>query len=159
MWRKRTRYLAALFTLALVGAAVSWVSRTTATASAAPAITGLHVSGNHIVNSAGQTVTLWGVNRSGGEFECVPHQGFGAGTTVFDGPVDDASIASIASWAGVNAVRIPLNEDCWMAHSNVPAALAGANYQAAVVGFVNRLHAHGLVAELDLHWTDGIYKG
>src|SRR5947199_9818201 len=69
MWQKRSRYLLALLTLALLGAGAGWVARTTTTASAAPAITGLHVSGNKIVNSAGQTVTLWGVNRSGGEFE------------------------------------------------------------------------------------------
>ena len=112
----------------------------------------LHVSGNKLVNQAGTTVRLLGVNRSGGEFACIQGTGF------WDGPMDDASVAAIASWR-VNAVRVPLNEDCWLGLSNVPAAYGGANYQAAVKAYVALLHAHGLVAILDLHWTDGVYTG
>jgi endoglucanase len=112
----------------------------------------LHVSGNKIVNQNGTTIRLLGVNRSGGEFACVQGSGF------WDGPMDDASVAAIASWK-VNAVRVPLNEDCWLGLSNVPAAYAGAAYQQAVKAYVAILHAHGLVAILDLHWTDGVYTG
>jgi len=155
---RRRLWLLALPALALLIAAASWVARTPTPASAAVSIAGLHVSGNHLVNSAGQTVTLWGVNRSGGEYSCVPHSGFPAGG-IFDGPMDNAAVTSIASWAGVNAVRVPLNEDCWLSHSNVPAADAGQNYISAVQTYVNLLHQHGLVAILDLHWTDGVYTG
>jgi endoglucanase len=112
----------------------------------------LHVSGNKIVNSGGTAIRLLGVNRSGGEFACVQGTGF------WDGPMDDASVAAIATWK-VNAVRVPLNEDCWLGLSNVPAQFAGANYQQAVKAYVALLHAHGLVAILDLHWTDGVYTG
>jgi len=54
---------------------------------------------------------------------------------------------------------VPLNEGCWNAESYVNAAYAGANYQQAVVQYVNLLNANGIVAILDLHWTDGLYTG
>jgi hypothetical protein len=160
MWRNRRRtWLVVVPLVALLVATAAWVSGTPSTVSAAPAITGLHVSGNHLVNSAGQTVTLWGVNRSGGEYSCIPHGSpTSVPSSVFDGPVDGTATAAIASWAGVNAVRVPLNEDCWLARSNVPAAFAGANYISAVQTYVSTLHSHGLVAILDLHWTDGLYN-
>jgi Cellulase (glycosyl hydrolase family 5) len=160
MWRNRTRsWLVVVPLLALLSAGAAWVSRTPTTVSAAPAITGLKVSGNHLVNSAGQTVTLWGVNRSGGEYSCIPHGSPpSVPGSVFDGPVDSNATAAIAGWAGVNAVRVPLNEDCWLAKPNIPAAFAGANYISAVQTYVNTLHEHGLVAILDLHWTDGLYN-
>jgi endoglucanase len=112
----------------------------------------LHVSGNKLVTSTGAAWTPHGVNRSGGEYECV--QGYG----VWDGPTDQASINAIKSW-NANAVRVPLNEACWNGESYVPAADSGANYQNAVKSFVNLLNANGLVAILDLHWTDGTYTG
>lgn len=47
----------------ILASAVSFVPASAATPAA---IQGLHVSGNKIVNTAGQTVRLFGVNRSGG---------------------------------------------------------------------------------------------
>ena len=159
MWRNRRRYwLLVLPALALLSAGAGWASLKPTNVSAAVSISGLHVSGNKLVNSSGQTVTLWGVNRSGGEYSCVPHSGFAA-SGIFDGPMDSNAVASIAGWAGVNAVRVPLNEDCWLSHSNVPAQFAGQNYISAVQTYVSILHQHGLVAILDLHWTDGVYTG
>src|SRR5258708_4358072 len=102
----------------------------------AAAASTLSVAGNHLVDN-GNVVILRGVNRSGGEYAC--YQGFG----FFDGPVDDASIAAIASW-GTNVVRVPFNEDCGLGINGFPAAFSGANYRAAVTGFVTRLRAHGL---------------
>ncbi|MFC0439875.1 cellulase family glycosylhydrolase [Kutzneria buriramensis] len=112
----------------------------------------LRVSGNHFVDADGKTVTLHGVNRSGAEFACVQGNG------IFDGPVDAASVAAIKSWH-VNAVRVPLNEDCWLALSDVKPPYAGATYQSAIKDYVNLLHQNGLVAILDLHWTHGQYTG
>jgi hypothetical protein len=122
---------------------------------------GLHVSGNQLMDAGNNPVVLWGANRSGAEYACVPHPFNGtipAPTGIFDGPMDDTAVAAIASWGGVNAVRVPLNQDCWMAHSNIPPAFAGANYIAAIQTYVATLHRHGLVAILDLHWTDGVYN-
>lgn len=112
----------------------------------------LHVSGNKLVDSAGATRRLLGVNRSGGEFMCVQGYGF------FDGPVDDASVKAIADWKA-NTVRIPLNEECWLGLSNIKPEYAGANYIAAVKDLVSKVEAHGMTPVLDLHWTYGQYTG
>ena len=113
----------------------------------------LHVSGNKLVNANGSTVVLHGVNRSGTEYKCVQ------GTAIFDGPNDQASITAIKSWGPVNAVRVPLNEACWNAESYVNSADAGANYINAIKSYVSLLNSNGIVAILDLHWTDGTYTG
>ncbi len=128
----------------IVGAQVYTPSR--ADASAPPAISGLHVQGNKLVNGAGQAVVLHGVDRSGTEYACI--QGWG----LFDGPSDAASVQAIARWH-VNAVRVPLNEDCWLGINGAPSAYAGATYQQAIAAYVNLLNQNGLVAILDLHWT------
>jgi endoglucanase len=112
----------------------------------------LHVSGNHLVNASGSPVVLHGIDRSGTEYACVQGNG------IFDGPSDQASITAMKSW-GVNAVRVPLNEACWNAESYVDSAYAGANYQSAIENYVNLLNENGIVAILDLHWTDGLYTG
>jgi aryl-phospho-beta-D-glucosidase BglC (GH1 family) len=80
------------------------------------------------------------------------------GAGIFDGPATDASIQTMKSY-GINAVRVPLNEGCWNGDSFVKAAYAGATYRQAVTEYVNRLTAAGMVAVVDLHWTDGVYTG
>lgn len=117
-----------------------------ALAPAASAAGAIHVRGNQLVDGAGKPVRLLGVNRSGAEYACVQGWGF------MDGPSDAASIRAIAAWH-VNAVRVPLNEDCWLGIGGVKPRYAGANYRAFVHGFVRRLHAAGLTVILDLHWN------
>lgn len=112
----------------------------------------LRASGNKLVDENGTTRRLLGVNRSGGEFMCV--QGYG----IFDGPVDDASVKAIADWK-VNAVRIPLNEECWLGLSHIDPAYGGTNYIAAVKALVARLEAHGITPIVELHWSHGTYTG
>ena len=58
----------------------------------------------------------------------------------------------MATWH-INAVRVPLNEDCWLGINGVNAAYSGANYQNAIINYVNLLNANGLLAILDLHWN------
>ncbi|MEU6958844.1 glycoside hydrolase family 5 protein [Streptomyces chrestomyceticus] len=112
----------------------------------------LRVEGNRFVDRAGTPRRLLGVNRSGAEFSCVQGRG------IFDGPVDDASVAAIAGW-GANTVRIPLNEECWLGTSNIDPRYAGAAYTSAVRDYVRRLTAHGLTPVLELHWSHGRYTG
>ncbi|AGP57633.1 endo-1,4-beta-glucanase [Streptomyces rapamycinicus NRRL 5491] len=112
----------------------------------------LRASGNKLVDENGATRRLLGVNRSGGEFMCVQGRG------IFDGPVDDAAVKAIADWKA-NAVRIPLNEECWLGLSHIDAAYGGANYIAAVKAFVARLEAHGITPVVELHWSHGRYTG
>jgi len=113
----------------------------------------LHVSGNKLVDATGAQVVLHGVNRSGAEYACVQGWGF------FDGPVDEASLLAMKSWTHITAVRVPVNDACWNAESYVNATYAGTNYINAVKSYVNLLNANGMVAILDLHWTDGLYTG
>jgi hypothetical protein len=106
----------------------------------------LHTVGNRIYDNA-TPVVLTGVNRAGTEYACVH------GTGIFDGPSDAASVRGIKSWAGVNAVRIPLNEDCWLGLNGVPSQYAAANYQSAIARYVTHLLENGLYPILDLHWS------
>jgi hypothetical protein len=106
----------------------------------------LTVKGNHLVDQSGAPWTARGVNRSGTEYACIQGWGF------FDGPSDDASIAAIAAWH-TNAVRVPLNEDCWLNINGVNPSYGGANYINAIHDDVTRLNNAGLVAILELHWS------
>lgn len=117
-----------------------------APAPAAVVPSGLHVAGNRLLTGAGAEVVLRGVNRSGTEYACI--QGWG----IFDGPSDTASIRAMASWR-ISAVRVPLNEDCWLGINGADPAYSGTNYRSAIKSYVKRLHQVGLVAILDLHWT------
>ena len=76
------------------------------------------IQGNHFVNGAGQTIRLLGVNHPSSEYACV--DGFGYN----DGHQDDADAAAIASW-NANAVRVPLNEDCWLGINGQPNSSQG----------------------------------
>jgi endoglucanase len=133
------------------GGAVSAADAAAAVGAGNPAIQ-LHVSGNKLVNAYGQQVVLHGVDRSGTEFMCVQKG------EIFDGPNTMASIRVMKNM-GINAVRVPLNEACWNGESYVKKAASGATYRAAVAQYVKRLNANGIVAILDLHWTDGLYPG
>ena len=112
----------------------------------------LHVSGNHLVNGRGRRVVLHGVDRSGGEYTCV--HGFG----IWDGPMNQASLTAMARWH-VTAVRVPLNEACWNGQSYVLPQYRGQIYRRAVEAYVHLLNRNGMVAILDLHWSDGAYTG
>ena len=141
MRRRLTAFV--IFGLAVLVLGVFSPSNTLAATPAS--IQGLHVSGNKILNTAGQQVRLLGVNRAGGEYMCVQGRG------IFDGPVDATAVQAMLTWK-INAVRIPLNEDCWLAINGVAASMSGAAYQQAVVNYVNLLNSFGIVAILDLHW-------
>ena len=103
------------------------------------------VSGNHLVDAAGHPLQLVGVDRSGTEYACVQGWGFA------DGPTSAASVAAIASWH-VNAVRVPLNEDCWLGINGVNPTWSGAAYRNFIAGYVHELNQAGIAAVLDLHW-------
>jgi endoglucanase len=110
----------------------------------------LHVVGNQLVDAQGQPIRLLGVNRSGGEYACVspPDQRLG----LFAGPTGTRTVQAMASW-GINAVRVPLNEHCWLGIQGAPASYTSAQYRAAIVAYVGRLQRAGLYVVLDLHWN------
>jgi hypothetical protein len=105
---------------------------------------GLSVSGNQLVDESGQPIRLLGVSRSGSEYACA--EGFG----FFDGPTGARSIRSMKRW-GINAVRLPLNPDCWLGVDGVMPSLGGEAYRNAIDGFVSRLNHAGLYVVIDEH--------
>jgi len=130
----------------VVGAGGSGVIGPDSDAGPASMLKGLHVSGNRIVNGSNQAVQLRGVNRSGSEYACIKGMG------VFDGPVDDASIAAMTGWK-INTVRVPLNETCWLGINGVNAAYSGQAYQKVIAEYVARLVQHQVIPILELHWS------
>jgi endoglucanase len=126
---------------ALVGLAVALLHA--GGASAAPVIA---VKGHRLVDGHGRTVRLLGVNRSGAEYACAQGWGF------WDGPVDAKSIQVMKSW-DINAVRVPLNEACWLGLKSVKPSRRGTPYRRQIKAFVARLRHAGLYVIVDLHWN------
>jgi hypothetical protein len=113
----------------------------------------ISISGNHFVNGSGQTIRLLGVDHASSEYACVDGYGYN------DGHQDDADVVAVAS-GNATAVRIPLNEDCWLGINGQPnnsqdpgETLTKSGYRQAVEAYVAALNAHGIYAILDLHWT------
>jgi Endoglucanase len=107
----------------------------------------IRVSGNHLIDKDNQIIQLRGVNRSGTEYMCTGDSG------IFDGPNSPASIDAMLTWH-INAVRIPLNEDCWLGINGLPSAgYSALTYRQAISSYVNLLNAKNVLAVLDLHWN------
>ena len=106
----------------------------------------VRVRDSRLVGWRGAEVRLLGVNRSGTQYACA--EGWG----IFNGPTDDAALSRIADW-GANAVRVPLNESCWLGINGVDQTYSGETYRTAIREYVDRLNAAGLRVILDLHWT------
>src|SRR3989442_14104273 len=126
--------LRVLLSRVVVAAMLSFVPVATAAAAATPP-PAISVAGNHLINGAGQPIRLLGVNRSDTVYPCI--QGWG----LFDGPSDAASAAAIASW-NTNAVRLQLNEDCWLNINMGTSPYGGAGYPNPIPDTVNHLHPH-----------------
>jgi endoglucanase len=110
-----------------------------------PRTVGLHVERNRLVDR-GATVRLLGVNHSGTEYACVK------GTGIFEGPQGEALTSAITSWHA-NAVRVPLNEDCWLGLEGLDARFTGVTYRAEIARFVADLRLRGFYVIIDLHWA------
>jgi endoglucanase len=108
------------------------------------------IDGNHFISGTGQTIRLLGVDRPGTEYACEEGWAYSDGDDAADAAAADA--AAIASWQA-NAVRIPLNEDCWLGINGQPAYGTASGYQQVVEQFVDDLNADGIYAILDLHWS------
>jgi endoglucanase len=124
-----------------------------AAAGAAQGPLSIAVQGNHFVNGAGQTVRLLGVDHASFEYACEE------GYAYDDGDMTSTDASAIASWKAT-AVRVPLNEDCWLGINGMPSnsqnpspALTMAGYRQAVQDYVSDLTNAGLYVILDLHWT------
>jgi endoglucanase len=107
---------------------------------------GLHVAGNQLVDRYGHAIRLLGVNRAGAEYACLQ------GHPPLGGPTDSRAIAAMTAWR-INAVRVPLNEHCWLGINGAPAGYGKTDYRAAIKRYVSRLHRAYLYVVLDLHWS------
>lgn len=103
------------------------------------------VVGNHLVDSRNGTVFVpRGANWPSFEYACWQGWGYSGGPAATEA-------ATMASW-GINTVRIPLNQDCWLGRQGSPAGGGTVQgYRAAVAAWVGMLNAAGIVALLDLH--------
>jgi endoglucanase len=112
-----------------------------------PSELAIRVSGNHLINKQGQTVRLIGVNVPAG-VGCVATGNAPAG--VLTAPPTAQTATAMANWH-INAVRITMNEDCWLGINGVNPAYSGSTYQNTIINFVQLLHSYGMYVILDLH--------
>ncbi|MGO9972497.1 MAG: glycoside hydrolase family 5 protein [Solirubrobacteraceae bacterium] len=132
--------------LGVVAGCVAAFATITASARADPPLS-IAVQGNRLVNGSGQTVRLLGVDRPGTEYACEQGWGYTSGSD------DAADAAAITAWHA-DAVRIPLNEDCWLGINGAPAGgLSMAGYRETIESYVADLNADRIYAILDLHWS------
>lgn len=109
----------------------------------------------HLADGNGNVVVLHGADESGTENYCLT---WGPPPIVISpaggpSPLTQDSLTAMKSW-GLNAVRIPLNEDCWLGINGVDGSVGGANYQAPIqqaVDLVTKTNAMYVI--LDLHIT------
>ncbi len=139
------RLRAAALVVALVGALVGIGQPLAASATVATAPTPV-VVGNKLVDS--RTNTTWvphGANWPSFEYACSEGWAYSQ--------ADDtaAAAAAMQSW-GINTVRVPLNQNCWLG-SDASDYGTATGYRAAVAAWVGILNAHGIVVILDLHWS------
>jgi endoglucanase len=126
---------------------------------------GIAVVGNQIVTTSagtlgvtsvnsGQAVVLRGVNIQGQEYNCLS-----SGSTIPWDPGSLPNAATTAEYQSVvnailawhaNVVRIPLNEDCWLAKPTA-APVSGSSYITPIKNFISVANASGLIVEVDLH--------
>jgi hypothetical protein len=104
------------------------------------------VVGNRLVDTSRNTTWVpHGANWPSFEYAC------SQGWAYSQDDDTNASAAAMASW-GINAVRIPLNSNCWLGLDSSDYGTS-TGYRAAVAAWVSILNAHGIVAILDLHWS------
>ncbi len=149
-------YILLLLLLVLTGCGEAFVPSVPGTAKTSPvhtiskpSVVGgqlLHIGKNQLFGRDNEPVRLLGVNRSGTEYACIQNNG------IFDGPHDLPSVQAMLNWH-INAVRVPLNEDCWLNINGVSANYGGANYRQAIADYVTLLISNKITPILDLHWS------
>lgn len=145
------------------GLAATMVAVALPSAATDPALSITEV-GNHFVNQDGQTVRLLGVDTPSSEYACTKNDAYAYGNEIADPAkvggdanaiADDRGTAdAIAAW-DADAVRVPLNEDCWLGLNGEPSYGTVSGYQQAITDYVAALNEDGIYAILDLHWTSG----
>ena len=151
MERKRLRHIALITVAILVVAGVALGTYQVTNNGGAPSGSGsnpasqvqlISVSGNQLMQN-GKPVRLIGVDIESSQYYCL-----GNNQQPFAMPNDSSSISAIASWH-VNAVRIMLNEQCWLGLDGEPHATTSTNYRESiekVVSMLNSAHIEVILA-------------
>ena len=148
--RELSTFKATVFCLLVPLLSVGVVLSEPSVSGASPVLS-ISISGDHFVNQNGLTVRLSGVNVPSSEYAC--EQGWGYGGLEGSSPAQDAeTAATIAAW-DADAVRVPLNEDCWLGLNGQPSFGSQSGYQQSIEDWVNALNADGIYVILDLHWS------
>ncbi|MEA2588642.1 MAG: endoglucanase, partial [Actinomycetota bacterium] len=117
-------------------------------------ISGIKVSGNQLVDGAGNPVHLHGVNRMGTDYACIQKlsDSLTPGWGVFDPATataadNDRTLDAMLTW-NINAVRVPLNEDCWLGSKLElkDDPYVGQRYRDDIAGWVKSITDRGMVA-------------
>lgn len=114
------------------------------------------VEGNRIVDErSGREFVPRGVNWSSFEYACAQGWGYSALDTLVARDPYATEAELIAAW-GVNTVRLPLNQDCWLGTRGAPVSdqyeeRTVEGYREEVHDFVTALNREGIVVVLDLH--------
>lgn len=129
---------AAVLALPLAAQAASVASGGTVLAESLGGSPTLRVQDHRLVNGAGQDLQLRGVNRAVFESRCTYDN-----TGIADGPIDQTSVSAMLAWK-INAVRVTLNEDCWLGINGLPLDGNAASSRAEVADYVGLLRRNGL---------------
>jgi Cellulase (glycosyl hydrolase family 5) len=106
----------------------------------------ISVDANRLIDGSGHKVFLHGVNRDDMAYACADGHG------IFIGPVGQASVTAMQAW-NINAVRLTLNEDCWLGINRTRASYSGPNYRREIAEYVKLLEANKIYVILDLQWA------
>lgn len=113
----------------------------------------LRVKGNRIVTADGKPYRLLGTNKAGSEYACIQGNGVWADSN------DDDDLGFMQQWR-IRAVRIPLNEQCWIGgFDDIAPAGSGQAYRDEIVRWVDLILARGMTPIVELHWSWGAYTG
>ena len=116
------------------------------------------VRGNQLIDGDGLPIQLRGVNGYNAVSPCINNYGPIDGPPALDTPAtvpDSAAAATVAplkDW-GINAVRLQLNEDCWLGVNGASPDYSGLRYRQVIANYVTTLTDGGMRVILDLHWT------
>jgi len=70
----------------------------------------------------------------------------------FIGDTSAEALASMKAW-GINVVRVPMNEQCWLSVNGVNPSFAGENYIKTLENYVRTIRGFDMAVILELHWA------